>query len=46
MQAYGRGIRHKDDYCDAYILDSDFKRLYEDYHYFFNEYFIEAIKWK
>lgn len=44
MQAYGRGIRDKDDYCDMYIIDSNFKKLF-DYNYnFFNEYFIEALK--
>jgi len=44
MQAYGRGIRDKDDYCDMYIIDSDFKRLFDYNKKFFNEYFIEAIK--
>lgn len=44
MQAYGRGIRDKGDYCDMYIIDSNFKKLF-DYNYnFFNEYFIEALK--
>jgi len=44
MQAYGRGIRDENDYCDMYIIDSDFRKLY-DYNYrFFNEYFREAIK--
>lgn len=44
MQAYGRGIRDEDDYCDMYIIDSDFRKLY-DYNYrFFNEYFREALK--
>lgn len=44
MQAYGRGIRDKDDYCDMYIIDSNFKKLF-DYNYnFFNEYFTEALK--
>lgn len=46
MQAYGRGIRHENDYCDAYIIDSDFRTLYSNYKKFFNEYFIEAIKEK
>ena len=44
MQAYGRGIRDKEDYCDMYIIDSNFKKLF-DYNYnFFNEYFTEALK--
>lgn len=44
MQAYGRGIRDKDDYCDMYIIDSNFKRLFDFNYNFFNEYFIEALK--
>lgn len=44
MQAYGRGIRDSDDYCDMYIIDSDFEKLYNYNKRFFNEYFIEAIK--
>lgn len=43
MQAYGRGIRDKDDYCDMYIIDSDFERLFSFNRNFFNEYFIEAM---
>ncbi|WP_295113195.1 helicase C-terminal domain-containing protein [uncultured Methanobrevibacter sp.] len=44
MQAYGRGIRDNDDYCDMYIIDSDFINLFDFNKRFFNEYFIEAIK--
>jgi len=44
MQAYGRGIRDKDDYCTTYVLDSDFDRLLNDYGYLFNEYFLEAVE--
>lgn len=44
MQAYGRGVRHEDDYCDAYIIDKDFEGLYNTYRDFFNEYFVEAIE--
>jgi len=44
MQAYGRGIRDKDDYCDMYIIDSNFKNLFEYNRNFFNEYFTEALK--
>ena len=44
MQAYGRGIRDKDDYCDMYIIDADFKKLFYRNRKFFNEYFAEAIK--
>ena len=44
MQAYGRGIRDKEDYCDMYIIDSNFKRLFDFNYNFLNEYFIEALK--
>jgi Rad3-related DNA helicase len=44
MQAYGRGIRDMEDYCIMYVLDSDFDKLLNQYHYLFNEYFLEAIK--
>ena len=44
MQAYGRGIRDKDDYCDMYIIDSNFKKLFDYNTGFFNEYFTEALK--
>ena len=46
MQAYGRGIRDKDDYCVMYIIDSSFKDLFEFNRGFFNEYFIEAVQKK
>ncbi|WP_458406098.1 helicase C-terminal domain-containing protein [Methanobrevibacter sp.] len=44
MQAYGRGIRDRDDWCEMYIIDSDFMRLFDFNRNFFNEYFAEAIK--
>lgn len=44
MQAYGRGIRDKNDYCVMYIIDSDFEKLFDFNKNFFNEYFTEAIK--
>lgn len=44
MQAYGRGIRDKEDWCDMYIIDSDFQKLFDFNRRFFNEYFIEAIQ--
>lgn len=46
MQAYGRGIRDKDDWCEMYIIDSDFINLFDFNKSFFNEYFIEAIQKK
>lgn len=46
MQAYGRGIRDKDDWCVMYIIDYDFVNLFDFNKSFFNEYFIEAIQKK
>lgn len=46
MQAYGRGIRDMDDWCEMYIIDSSFKQLFDYNRGFFNEYFIEAIQKK
>ena len=46
MQAYGRGIRDKDDWCVMYILDSSFIELFDYNKSFFNEYFIEAVQKK
>lgn len=43
MQSYGRGVRNEDDWCKYYILDRDFKDVLNEYNYFFNEYFLEAI---
>lgn len=46
MQAYGRGIRDKDDWCIMYIIDSSFKELVDYNRGFFNEYFLEAVQKK
>lgn len=47
VQAYGRGMRHKDDYCITYITDSDINKVLKDKWRrcvkFFPEYFLEAI---
>ena len=44
MQSYGRGVRSETDYCDFYILDSEFENLLNRYNNLFNEYFLEAIQ--
>lgn len=44
MQAYGRGVRSETDYCDFYILDSQFDNLLHQWKHLFNEYFLEAIQ--
>jgi ATP-dependent DNA helicase DinG len=47
VQAYGRGMRNEDDYCDTYILDQDIYGVLRDRWrkclYFIPEYFEEAI---
>ena len=42
-QAYGRGMRSKTDWCDCYILDNSFQRLYYLNPHLFSTYFKEAI---
>ena len=44
MQAYGRGNRHKEDYCDTYILDECLEDCLNKYNFLFNEYFLEAVE--
>ncbi len=47
VQAYGRGMRNKDDYCDTYIIDEDiFDVLFEEWRRFkqyIPKYFLEAL---
>ena len=42
-QAYGRGMRAKDDWCDCYILDQSFQRLLNVNRDLFSKYFLDAI---
>jgi Rad3-related DNA helicase len=44
VQAAGRGVRHKDDYCTIYIMDSGFKNFLRRNREFFPDYFVDAIK--
>jgi Rad3-related DNA helicase len=41
----GRGVRAKDDYAKTYLLDGQFKRLYDEHPNMFPEWFKEAIIW-
>lgn len=47
VQAYGRGMRNEDDYCDSYIVDQDIYGVLQERWrkclYFIPEYFKEAI---
>ena len=45
LQAYGRGMRAEDDYCETYILDGNIKMLFNNrlYKSLVPEFFKEAI---
>ncbi len=43
VQMCGRGMRSKDDWCDTYILDSQFKRLWKNHRRLFPKWFREAV---
>ena len=44
VQVTGRGVRHKDDYCSIYILDSGARWFFRSNISFFPQYFLNAIK--
>lgn len=44
VQAAGRGVRHTDDYCVIYIMDSGIRYFFKKNRKFFPDYFIESIK--
>jgi len=44
LQAYGRGVRGENDFCDTYILDSNFSDLLKYNSDKMPKYFTEAIK--
>lgn len=46
VQGSGRGMRHADDRCVTYILDSDFDRLYGENKSMFPEWWRDALEWK
>lgn len=43
MQVAGRGVRHKDDWCNIYILDSAFRSFLIRNKKFFPDYFVQSI---
>ena len=43
IQACGRGVRTKDDWCDTYILDGSIIRLIHQYKDILPEYFLKRI---
>jgi len=44
IQACGRGVRHKDDYCITFVLDSAFAGLYYSNSFLFSEWFLKAVE--
>ena len=43
VQASGRGVRHKDDYCVTYLLDKQIEKLVVDNQNLFPKYWMEAV---
>jgi Rad3-related DNA helicase len=43
VQMCGRGMRSQDDWCDTYILDAQFKKLWRDHKRLFPKWFREAV---
>lgn len=43
VQMTGRGMRSTEDWCDGYILDSQFKRLYRDNKHLFPKWWRDAL---
>jgi len=46
VQACGRGVRHEADHCITYILDSDFRGLWNRYEQLFPRWFKDSVIWK
>jgi Rad3-related DNA helicase len=45
LQATGRGMRGADDYCASYILDAQFKRVFESRPLYLPEWWRNAVTW-
>jgi Rad3-related DNA helicase len=43
VQASGRGVRHRDDYCVTYLLDKQIEKLVVDNQNLFPRYWMEAV---
>lgn len=46
IQAVGRGVRSDTDHCITYVLDSDFKMLYDRNRSFFPKWFESSFVWR
>lgn len=45
VQSYGRGVRTKEDWCDTYVIDKNFKKFYGMNKKMLPDWFREAIEW-
>lgn len=45
MQMRGRGVRHKDDWCETHILDTDACELLDNKSYMFPNWFLKEVKY-
>lgn len=45
IQMTGRGVRHKDDWCVSYVLDSQFEALWGRARSLFPQWWTEALQW-
>lgn len=43
VQTYGRGMRHPDDYCETWMIDETFSRVFNRYKSMFPQWFKNAI---
>lgn len=46
IQMTGRGMRHAEDRCTSYILDSGFKRLFMENRSLFPTWWVESLDWR
>jgi len=44
IQMSGRGMRSAEDFCECYILDEQFGRIFHDYYGYFPDWWKEALK--
>ena len=44
IQMTGRGMRSQDDYCSVYILDGNFRRLFQQMRYCLPKYWVDDIR--
>jgi ATP-dependent DNA helicase DinG len=45
LQATGRGMRSDDDWCESYILDEQFTRVFQKRPRFLPQWWVEAVDW-